>query len=172
VALAVGQWTLLGLKHFGVTCGAWSCGFRPFRLTNRWLFHLWQKMVLYSADKAVIVYILHSELYRIIIFPNNYNYLFIDITASAPTILTTSPHQPLTSTPSSKINNDLCYIWAWVSSVKLKVRDLTYRLDILDGSHSLASSSRLIIVTFKLRFDILELFACRMADPLTGIPGE
>jgi hypothetical protein len=29
------------------------------------------EMVLYGADKAVIVYILHSELYRIIILPNN-----------------------------------------------------------------------------------------------------
>jgi hypothetical protein len=29
------------------------------------------EMVLYGADKAVIVYILYSELYRIIILPNN-----------------------------------------------------------------------------------------------------
>jgi hypothetical protein len=40
-------------------------------------------VVLYSADKAVIVYIVHSELYRIIILNNNYNYHSIDITASA-----------------------------------------------------------------------------------------
>jgi hypothetical protein len=31
----------------------------------------------------VIVYILHSELYRIIILNNNYNYHSIDITPSA-----------------------------------------------------------------------------------------
>jgi hypothetical protein len=30
-----------------------------------------------------IVYIVYSELYRIIILYNNYNYYFIDITASA-----------------------------------------------------------------------------------------
>jgi hypothetical protein len=40
-------------------------------------------VVLYGADKAVIVYIVHSELYRIIILNNNYNYHSIDITASA-----------------------------------------------------------------------------------------
>ena len=40
-------------------------------------------VVLYSADKAVIVYILYSELYRIIILNNNYDYYSIDITASA-----------------------------------------------------------------------------------------
>jgi hypothetical protein len=40
-------------------------------------------VVLYSADKAVIVYIVHSEPYRIIILNNNYNYHSIDITASA-----------------------------------------------------------------------------------------
>jgi hypothetical protein len=40
-------------------------------------------VVLYSADKAVIVYIVHSELYRIIILNNNYDYYSIDITASA-----------------------------------------------------------------------------------------
>ena len=40
-------------------------------------------VVLYGADKAVIVYIVHSELYRIIILNNNYNYYSIDITASA-----------------------------------------------------------------------------------------
>jgi hypothetical protein len=30
-----------------------------------------RNMVLYGADKAVIVYIVHSELYRIVILPNN-----------------------------------------------------------------------------------------------------
>ena len=40
-------------------------------------------VVLYGADKAVIVYIVHSELYRIIILNNNYDYYSIDITASA-----------------------------------------------------------------------------------------
>jgi hypothetical protein len=40
-------------------------------------------VVLYGADKAVIVYIVHSELYRIMILNNNYNYHSIDITASA-----------------------------------------------------------------------------------------
>ena len=40
-------------------------------------------VVLYSADKAVIVYIVHSELYRIIILNNNYDYYSIDIAASA-----------------------------------------------------------------------------------------
>jgi hypothetical protein len=40
-------------------------------------------VVLYGADKAVIVYIVHDELYRIIILNNNYNYHSIDITASA-----------------------------------------------------------------------------------------
>jgi hypothetical protein len=40
-------------------------------------------VVLYSADKAVIVYIVYSELYKIIILNNNYDYYSIDITASA-----------------------------------------------------------------------------------------
>jgi hypothetical protein len=40
-------------------------------------------VVLYGADKAVILNIVHSELYRIIILYNNYNYYSIDITASA-----------------------------------------------------------------------------------------
>jgi hypothetical protein len=43
-------------------------------------------VVLYGADKAVIVYILYSELYRIIILYSNYDYYSIDITASATTI--------------------------------------------------------------------------------------
>jgi hypothetical protein len=43
-------------------------------------------VVLYGADKAVIVYIVHSELYRIITLYNNYDYYSIDITASATTI--------------------------------------------------------------------------------------
>jgi hypothetical protein len=34
----------------------------------------------------------HSELYRIIILPNKYNYHSIDITASAPIILTHGEH--------------------------------------------------------------------------------
>jgi hypothetical protein len=40
-------------------------------------------VVLYGADKAVILNIVHSELYSIIILYNNYNYHSIDITASA-----------------------------------------------------------------------------------------
>ena len=40
-------------------------------------------VVLYGADKAVIVYIVHSELYRIIILNNNYDYYSINITAFA-----------------------------------------------------------------------------------------
>jgi hypothetical protein len=38
-------------------------------------------VVLYGADKAVILNIVYSELYRIIILYNNYNYYSIDITA-------------------------------------------------------------------------------------------
>lgn len=57
--------------------------------------------------------------------------------------------------------------------MKLKVHNLTCRLDTLDCSPcSLTSSSRLIIATFRLHFDILELFACRMADSFTAFPGR
>jgi hypothetical protein len=53
------------------------------RLVSRGRVRNMVYVVLYGADKAVIVYIVHSELYRIIILNNNYDYYSIDITASA-----------------------------------------------------------------------------------------
>jgi len=58
----------------------------PMNSSENYMFGIVRNMVhvvLYGADKAVIVYIVHSELYRIIILNNNYNYHSIDITASA-----------------------------------------------------------------------------------------
>ena len=54
-----------------------------YKLVSRGRVRNMVHVVLYGADKAVIVYIVHSELYRIIILNNNYDYYSIDITASA-----------------------------------------------------------------------------------------
>jgi len=71
-----------------ITCGLYTVVFTGifrllYKLVSRGRVRNMVHVVLYGADKAVIVYIVHSELYRIIILNNNYNYYSIDITASA-----------------------------------------------------------------------------------------
>jgi hypothetical protein len=107
-----------------------------------------RNMVLYGADKAMIVYILHYELYRIMILHNKYNYHSIDITAPAPIILTLSTYfrpqkiqkksktynsryslvvtHPTTNLPIYSLNMGertgslvLCSLWSYVTVISL-----------------------------------------------------